>query len=82
MDHCRSCRAPIDWRVNLRTGRPAPIDADPVPDGDVLVMADGRHSVIGRADPTPPADMLRFKNHWSTCPDAKAWKKRQGRKAS
>lgn len=28
---CRSCMAPVRWRVHVATGTPAPIDAEPDP---------------------------------------------------
>jgi hypothetical protein len=79
-EHCRSCGAEVIWARNDHTGREAPIDADPALDGNVLLLRDGTYHVLARGDPTPPADLPRHKNHYSTCPQSKAWKERQARR--
>lgn len=73
-DRCRSCGVAIDWRRNDATGKPAPIDADPSPDGNVILLWDGSYHVLRRSDPTPAADVPRFFSHLKTCRDAKTWK--------
>lgn len=34
---CWTCKAPIYWAVSDSTGTPIPVDAEPVPDGNVLL---------------------------------------------
>ena len=66
--NCRSCGAPVIWATHARTGRPAPLDADPRPDGDLaLTGTTYRHAAPG--DPPP-----RYRSHFATCPHGPAWR--------
>lgn len=67
IEHCRSCQAPIRWCKHVNTGRPAPIDADPVEDGNIT-LAGSMYAVVVRAATTDPGPF--YKNHFVTCPHA------------
>lgn len=67
---CSSCGAPIIWCKFATSGKPAPIDAEPVPDGN-LVMMPGAKVEAARAG----ADGPLYKSHFATCPNAKAHRK-------
>lgn len=66
---CRSCGARVFWRKHTGTGKSAPIDATPAPDGNLVLIAPDGYAVLGQ-DPTLPPGTLRFTNHFSTCPNA------------
>jgi len=75
-EKCRTCEAPIIWAVTER-GKPMPVDAEPTPDGTVLLEPLGlgfrarvlpAHRAFGRKD-------LR-KSHFVLCPDAPKWRRR------
>jgi hypothetical protein len=77
---CRSCRRPVMMLRHERTGRSAPIDRDPVPDGPIIVNREAcTYRVLTKADRTDPAlgDVARHTNHFQTCPNAKRWKRRK-----
>ncbi len=71
-DQCRSCHAPILWLVNESTQKPAPIDAVPTPDGNILVNGNGTYRVLkaSERDDPPEGSYTRHTNHFQTCPDA------------
>lgn len=73
---CRWCGARVLWLRNTTTGKVAPIDAAPVPGGNVSVdLADCRYQVHGpleqlQLDPTadaPDARPTLHLNHYATC---------------
>jgi hypothetical protein len=71
---CRSCGAAVLWRPHVTTGKLAPIDADPHPEGNIALYADG-YAVVGKdvdlgADNPAP----RHRSHYATCPEAAAWR--------
>jgi hypothetical protein len=69
---CRSCGAAVVWLVHERTGRPAPVDAEPDPAGNVEPLDGGRYRIA-------PPDLFggpRHMPHYATCPDAAAWRAR------
>jgi hypothetical protein len=76
---CRSCGAEIWWAETVM-GRRMPVDADPVPDGNVVVVREG----VGQAPPVVevghpatlmPADRPRYQSHFATCPQASQHRK-------
>jgi hypothetical protein len=74
--HCRSCDAPILWLRHARTGKRAPIDAEPVPEGNIVVGDDGTYVTLNAAQAAEVASRggpLHF-NHFMTCPDAADWR--------
>lgn len=71
MNACRSCGATITW-VETRTGKRMPLDPDERSDGNVVIESDGKARVLPPGDPyTGP----RYASHFSTCPEASAWRR-------
>ncbi|MEM9072858.1 MAG: hypothetical protein AAGE52_30405 [Myxococcota bacterium] len=75
---CRSCGALIYW-AQLTTGRVAPIDATPSPDGNVVLTYNRKTGKIQghvlRAEDHVAEDRHRYKSHFATCGYAKAWRR-------
>lgn len=73
--HCRSCGARIYWVVT-EGGAAMPVDADPVPGGNVVIRRHGIRYVghVLRRDESPPPGVERRMPHHATCPDGAAWK--------
>jgi hypothetical protein len=70
MTECQSCHAPIRW-VRTEKGKRMPLDADPCPDGNI-VLVDGVAHVMKQEE---LGDMFfrpgqRFKSHFATCAHA------------
>lgn len=68
---CRSCGAPIGWCVT-EAGKRIPLDAEPVPDGNMVVLAQFGNAP-GLALPFDPAKhegWTRWRSHFATCPNA------------
>jgi hypothetical protein len=76
---CRSCNAPVLW-VATATGKQMPIDAIPVPDGNIILDTDRIAHVLPDAA-QPPPDVLRYVSHFATCPNATQHRRREGRPA-
>lgn len=70
---CRSCKARVIW-ATTGGGKPIPLDADPVADGNVRL--DNGVALILAADVDLPAGVARYLPHFVTCPDAPAWRRR------
>lgn len=75
---CESCGAPIVWRAHSKTGKLAPIDAAPNPDGNAYLMPGGRYGLVTAREreagflPRTPLYMP----HYATCPQADLWRNR------
>lgn len=69
---CKSCGAAVVFAQHA-SGKWSPFDAQPDPRGD-WVIEDGR---VRKADPL--LDRVRYLPHWSTCPQAKQWRKEHRR---
>lgn len=69
MAQCKSCGASIQWMVS-EGGKKIPIDADPSPDGNLILFGTGAHPVpkLWTGD--------RYKSHFATCPNAAQHRKR------
>ncbi len=70
---CRSCGATVFWMWTVAYNKLMPVDADPVPDGTLVLTSDRRVAVAG--DQEEP-DRPRYRSHFSTCPDAAGWRSR------
>ena len=73
MSACRSCGAPIEWATWAAGGKAVPLDRDPAPDGN-LVLINGHVRHFMAEDERLARD--RRKSHFATCPDAKDWRNR------
>lgn len=75
---CRSCSAPIVW-ATTRAGKPMPVDAVPVEDGNVELAPPpaGKRAPVATVltGPSLLGGPLR-KSHFATCKQAEEW--RQG----
>ena len=71
---CKSCDAAILWAVSAVTGKRMPLDADPVPDGNLLLDAEGKIHVL-TADAATVPGVKRYVSHFATCPQADDWRK-------
>jgi hypothetical protein len=74
---CSSCSAEIFW-AQLPSGRSMPVDAEPTPDGNVVLLHTPEGSIKARVlkkgeRPTPGAPLRS--SHFSTCPNAKQHRK-------
>ncbi len=73
---CRGCGIQVVWGTNDKTGKAAPIDAAATDDGNVVWLRDGTHyHVLTKDEKAAPATTPRFRNHFSTCPAAREFKK-------
>jgi len=69
---CGSCHAPIRWALTL-AGKPIPLDPDPRPDGNLVVIETADWNGLPLARPAElgdPPDGPRYVTHFATCPDA------------
>lgn len=88
---CRSCDAPIIW-ATLPSGERMPLDALPVPDGNVLLHSDGvRALVLGKDDELEAEAIaasggaaglkrlagMRYVSHCATCPHSASHRKQK-----
>lgn len=76
---CRSCDAPVVWCTTDRGDR-MPVDADPVPHGNIAVTPGPRRSVAtvldGEEVVAARARGARLHlSHFATCPAAKEWRR-------
>ena len=71
-DTCRSCDAAIRWAVSDASGKRMPIDAEPVPAGNLAVRLDEGvlRARSAPADAKLSAGEKRGVSHFATCPDA------------
>ena len=74
---CGSCHAEIRWG-RTKAGKPIPVDAEPVEDGNLAVRLDEgelRTRVVRLGDPLEPGEW-RGTSHFATCPNADQHRKR------
>ena len=77
------CGATVIWLKPVNGDRPAPVDPQPVPDGNVVIPRPGFYKVLTKReidnynnpgmldDPAPP----RYKLHFATCPNAEHFRR-------
>jgi hypothetical protein len=83
MSSCQSCKKPIIWLKNARTGSVNPIEAAPSPDGNLVIdRANARYRVATAAEKTLAAATGKnlYISHFATCPDAGNFRKGDKRK--
>ncbi len=78
---CKTCGARIEWVKSALTGKPMPLDAAAVDDGNI-VLREGRAVVFplgGHEEAgVVKSGVPRFRSHFSTCPDAADHRKPRG----
>lgn len=80
MSTCRSCGAAVQWGRIEPSGKAVPLDPEPQPDGNLIVVRatyDARGNLapvvrVVKGDPGP--DVQRFVSHFVTCPQAELWR--------
>jgi len=80
--HCRSCGDRIIWAVTTK-GKRIPLDADPVADGNIVIIGMTLHRdplvSVGLTHGDVPAGEKSYVTHFVTCKDADSWRKRDRR---
>jgi hypothetical protein len=72
---CSTCKAPVFDLKHSRTGKLAPIDAEPNPKGNIMINhEEGTYVIVSQVTVGE-----RHMNHWATCRDAAHWRKRYSR---
>lgn len=73
-EKCRSCGAPIVWVKHQTTGRAAPINVDPDPEGNIVITDDmfgnPTYIIVTKSEPG-----TRYTSHFATCQNVKVWRK-------
>lgn len=71
---CGSCRAEIIWARTVGRDRMMPLDAEPHPDGNIRLIADG---FIVRCELLGPLEVIAARaegplrrSHFATCPNS------------
>lgn len=67
MANCKSCNAEIEWVESERTGKPMPLDAGPIENGN-LVVVNGRARGFTAEDVRLARE--RRRSHFASCPNA------------
>lgn len=64
-DHCE-CGAALIFRAHYRTGKSAPIEPYPVPNGNIRLLPGGRYAVLTR-DELEGAEPPLYVSHYANC---------------
>lgn len=76
MATCRSCGAEIRWALTVKNGKHIPIDAQPVPDGNIVIeYRNGGDEARPATDADRKLKRPLYKSHFATCTDAPEWRK-------
>lgn len=84
---CRDpgCRAEIRMALTEGKVKPTPVDADPVPDGNLVWRREGgrpdgawRMHVVRKNEHVDPGER-RFRSHWETCASPDAFRRREAK---
>lgn len=67
-DHCGSCKAPVVWVITEK-GKRMPLDKEPVPNGNIIVLNNGIAHFLLKDEPVKP-ETKRYVSHFATCPNA------------
>lgn len=71
---CSACGAPIVF-ARSANDRPIPLNAEPDPNGNIWVSADGRAHYRSKANPIPDG-AERYTSHFIDCPQAAQFRRR------
>jgi len=68
---CRTCQAPIFWATFPASGRRAPIDLEPVANGNLVITGHDMNGalvdVVRDTGQLLPDERPHYLNHWATC---------------
>lgn len=67
---CKSCGAAIIWRQHPATKSPMPLNAEPDPNGSMVLVGD-KWAMLAQVATNRP----RYMPHFATCPNAAAHRK-------
>jgi hypothetical protein len=70
---CDACGAAIRSRQHITTGKRAPIDVEPVANGNIVLVGDTQYRVVTKTAPAQPGE-LTYVSHFATCPDAQRFR--------
>lgn len=71
MSACRQCGAPIRWVKTAKHGKQMPLDAEPTPEGTVLLRPDDGAAVvldIPDRDRLLAQGAVVYRAHFASCP--------------
>lgn len=72
-----NCGARIIWTLTERTGKRAPVDAEPNPAGNLILLPSPHGAPTSKvADLLDDPDAPRYMPHFATCPDADKFRNR------
>lgn len=73
---CAGCGAEVKWAKNNNTGKSAPVNVTPDPNGNVYLWEDGAtYQVLTSAERQEPTDQPRYTLHFATCPKASRFRR-------
>lgn len=76
---CRSCGVMVFDLRHVDTNRHAPIEAEPVADGTIVIdLTAGTYRHVGHDFQFPDLPR-RYRNHFATCPEAQRYRGRRAR---
>jgi hypothetical protein len=67
---CRSCGAAIEWATVVASSRPLPFNAP-------IVLLPDEPALFELAREVQRVDLAQSPSHFSTCPQADAWRRRE-----
>lgn len=75
---CRSCGAQIEWCLTS-TGKKTPINAEPDREHGTIKQRGGYAHILSGDDlqRAREAGETLYVSHWATCPQSRAWRKRE-----
>lgn len=76
MATCQGCGAKVFWKANVKTGRAAPVNPEPDPNGNVIMVGNkyqvltkqelAQRSIFDMGEP----EQLRYTLHFANCKNA------------
>ncbi len=78
LSNCRSCGASIIWARHHASGKAAPIDSVPSPNGNIALDQHSDHYRILTGEDRATSTEPLHTNHFVTCPNAAKHKKAGG----
>lgn len=70
------CGAPIEWVIVAASGKRMPLDPEPVANGNIAFVAEGRVEVLSIAGGGLMEDRPLYVSHFATCPRPERFRKK------